>query len=194
PRPLETECSQVDRVEHLESMDGHFIATTVATSLTGFGFPFVQLLPSPLVGVISLIVLSQTTQRTLNITSASTNPSRGGANACGRRPARSKPPPPQVPHPPSLRARSGDGAAVVPVTPPAGLVLAKEIRAHGASVNVRDERFVAGREPEGERVVAAQVSRKRICLAETDRRLENRPDRLAVGGGGGAYHDRAFDF
>jgi hypothetical protein len=34
---------------------------------------------------------SQATQRTLNITSASTSPSRGCANACGRRPTISKP-------------------------------------------------------------------------------------------------------
>jgi hypothetical protein len=37
-----------------------FLATTVATSVTGFGFPFVQLLPSHIVGVISLIVLAPT--------------------------------------------------------------------------------------------------------------------------------------
>jgi hypothetical protein len=35
-----------------------FLATTVATSLTGFGFPFVQLLPSHVVGAISLVVLA----------------------------------------------------------------------------------------------------------------------------------------
>jgi hypothetical protein len=35
-----------------------FLATTIATSVTGFGFPFTQLLPSHIVGIISLIVLA----------------------------------------------------------------------------------------------------------------------------------------
>src|SRR2546425_12719762 len=35
-----------------------FLATTVATSVTGFGFPFDHLLPSHIVGVISLLVLA----------------------------------------------------------------------------------------------------------------------------------------
>jgi len=34
-----------------------FLATTVATSVTGFGFPFDHLLPSHKVGIISLAVL-----------------------------------------------------------------------------------------------------------------------------------------
>ncbi|MBV8828504.1 MAG: hypothetical protein JO108_04685 [Acidobacteriaceae bacterium] len=34
------------------------LASTVATSVTGFGFPFERLLPSHIVGVISLIVLA----------------------------------------------------------------------------------------------------------------------------------------
>ncbi len=34
-----------------------FLATTVATSVTGFGFPFHKLLPSHIVGIISLVVL-----------------------------------------------------------------------------------------------------------------------------------------
>ncbi|MES2491121.1 MAG: hypothetical protein V4607_15145 [Pseudomonadota bacterium] len=34
-----------------------FLATTVLTNLTGFGFPFVTLLPSHIVGGLSLIVL-----------------------------------------------------------------------------------------------------------------------------------------
>ena len=34
-----------------------FLASTVATSVTGFGFPFDHLLPSHVVGVISLLVL-----------------------------------------------------------------------------------------------------------------------------------------
>jgi hypothetical protein len=35
-----------------------FLASTVATSATGFGFPFDHLLPSHVVGVISLLVLA----------------------------------------------------------------------------------------------------------------------------------------
>jgi hypothetical protein len=35
-----------------------FLATTVATSLTGFGFPFHRFLPSHAVGLISLVVLA----------------------------------------------------------------------------------------------------------------------------------------
>jgi hypothetical protein len=35
-----------------------FLATTVATSVTGYGFPFEHLLPSHVVGAISLAVLS----------------------------------------------------------------------------------------------------------------------------------------
>jgi len=35
-----------------------FLATTVATSVTGFGFPFHKLLPSHVVGMISLVVLA----------------------------------------------------------------------------------------------------------------------------------------
>src|SRR5262249_636130 len=35
-----------------------FLATTVATSVTGYGFPFERLLPSHVVGAISLVVLA----------------------------------------------------------------------------------------------------------------------------------------
>ncbi|MFT3731059.1 MAG: hypothetical protein QM780_06480 [Hyphomicrobium sp.] len=35
-----------------------FLATTVLTSVTGFGFPFTKLLPSHIVGIISLAVLA----------------------------------------------------------------------------------------------------------------------------------------
>ena len=35
-----------------------FLVTTVATCLTGFGFPFVQLLPSHIVGIITLVALT----------------------------------------------------------------------------------------------------------------------------------------
>ena len=35
-----------------------FLATTVATSVTGYGFPFERLLPSHIVGAISLVVLA----------------------------------------------------------------------------------------------------------------------------------------
>src|SRR5256885_14610949 len=35
-----------------------FLVTTVLTSVTGFGFPFVTLLPSHIVGIVSLVVLA----------------------------------------------------------------------------------------------------------------------------------------
>ena len=35
-----------------------FLASTVATSVTGFGFPFDRLLPSHMVGILSLLVLA----------------------------------------------------------------------------------------------------------------------------------------
>ena len=35
-----------------------FLATTVATNLTGYGFPFEHLLPSHIVGAVSLVVLA----------------------------------------------------------------------------------------------------------------------------------------
>src|SRR5438128_805977 len=35
-----------------------FLVTTVGTSVTGFGFPFVTLLPSHIVGIVSLVVLA----------------------------------------------------------------------------------------------------------------------------------------
>ena len=44
--------------KRLEGWTGLFVATTVATSVTGFGFPFEHLLPSHIVGMISLVVLS----------------------------------------------------------------------------------------------------------------------------------------
>lgn len=42
----------------LNGWTGLFLVTTVATSLTGFGFPFDHLLPSHIVGILSLIVLT----------------------------------------------------------------------------------------------------------------------------------------
>jgi hypothetical protein len=42
----------------LNGMTAIFLATTVLTSLTGFGFPFDHLLPSHIVGIISLVVLA----------------------------------------------------------------------------------------------------------------------------------------
>jgi len=44
--------------KRLEGWTALFLATTVATSVTGYGFPFHQLLPSHIVGVISLVVLA----------------------------------------------------------------------------------------------------------------------------------------
>ena len=41
----------------LDGWTGVFLVTTLAANLTGFGFPFVILLPSHVVGAISLVVL-----------------------------------------------------------------------------------------------------------------------------------------
>lgn len=43
--------------KRLEGWTVLFLVTTVATSVTGFGFPFDHLLPSHKVGIISLVVL-----------------------------------------------------------------------------------------------------------------------------------------
>jgi len=42
----------------LDGWTALFLSTTVATSLTGFGFPFDHLLPSHKVGILSLLVLA----------------------------------------------------------------------------------------------------------------------------------------
>ena len=44
--------------KRLDGWTALFLATTVATSVTGFGFPFDHLLPSHKVGFISLVVLA----------------------------------------------------------------------------------------------------------------------------------------
>ena len=44
--------------KRLDGWTGVFVVATVATSVTGFGFPFVTLLPSHVVGIISLVVLA----------------------------------------------------------------------------------------------------------------------------------------
>jgi hypothetical protein len=44
--------------KRLDGWTAAFLATTVATSVTGFGFPFDHVLPSHVVGVISLVVLA----------------------------------------------------------------------------------------------------------------------------------------
>jgi hypothetical protein len=46
--------------QRLDRWTSVFLVTTVATSVTGFGFPFVHVLPSHIVGVISLVVLAPT--------------------------------------------------------------------------------------------------------------------------------------
>jgi hypothetical protein len=43
--------------KRLDGWTALFLATTVATTVTGFGFPFDHLLPSHKVGIISLVVL-----------------------------------------------------------------------------------------------------------------------------------------
>ena len=44
--------------KQLKGWTALFLATTVATSLTGFLFPFHKLLPSHVVGIVSLMVLA----------------------------------------------------------------------------------------------------------------------------------------
>jgi hypothetical protein len=44
--------------KRLDGWTGLFLATTVATNVTGFGFPFVTFQPSYAVGIISLVVLA----------------------------------------------------------------------------------------------------------------------------------------
>jgi hypothetical protein len=44
--------------KRLDGWTALFLATTVATSVTGFGFPFDHVLPSHVVGAISLVVLA----------------------------------------------------------------------------------------------------------------------------------------
>ncbi len=46
------------RGRRLDGWTSLFLVTTIATSVTGFGFPFARLLPSHIVGIISLIVLA----------------------------------------------------------------------------------------------------------------------------------------
>jgi Na+/H+ antiporter NhaC len=44
--------------KRLNAQTALFLATTVATSVTGYGFPFEHILPSHIVGAISLVVLA----------------------------------------------------------------------------------------------------------------------------------------
>jgi len=44
--------------KRLDGWTALFLGTTVATSVTGFGFPFEHLLPSHIVGMVSLVVLA----------------------------------------------------------------------------------------------------------------------------------------
>ena len=41
----------------LDGWTGVFLVTTVLTNVTGFGFPFVRLLPSHIIGIVSLVIL-----------------------------------------------------------------------------------------------------------------------------------------
>ena len=47
--------------KRLDGWTAIFLVSTTATSATGFGFPFVHLLPSHIVGAISLVVLAAAT-------------------------------------------------------------------------------------------------------------------------------------
>src|SRR3954463_14502599 len=42
----------------LDALTGLFLATTLLTSVTGFGFPFVHVTPGIILGVLSLLVLA----------------------------------------------------------------------------------------------------------------------------------------
>lgn len=44
--------------KHLKGWTALFLGSTVATTVTGFGFPFEHLLPSHIVGMVSLVVLA----------------------------------------------------------------------------------------------------------------------------------------
>jgi hypothetical protein len=44
--------------KRLDGITAIFLVTTVLTSVTGFGFPFDHLLPSHIVGILSLVVLA----------------------------------------------------------------------------------------------------------------------------------------
>ncbi len=44
--------------KRLDGLTAVFLVTTVLTSVTGFGFPFEHLLPSHVVGIISLVILA----------------------------------------------------------------------------------------------------------------------------------------
>jgi hypothetical protein len=44
--------------KRLDGWTGVFLVTTVLTNVTGFGFPFVTLVPSHIVGILSLVVLA----------------------------------------------------------------------------------------------------------------------------------------
>jgi hypothetical protein len=44
--------------KRLNAMTALFLVTTVLTSVTGFGFPFTHLLPSHILGIMSLVVLA----------------------------------------------------------------------------------------------------------------------------------------
>jgi hypothetical protein len=46
------------RGKRLDGITAIFLASTVLTSVTGFGFPFEHLLPSHKVGIISLVILA----------------------------------------------------------------------------------------------------------------------------------------
>src|SRR6266478_1334887 len=44
--------------KRLDGLTALFLVTTVLTSVTGFGFPFTHLLPSHILGILSLIALT----------------------------------------------------------------------------------------------------------------------------------------
>lgn len=62
----------------------------------------------------------------------------------------------------------------------AGLIGAKEIGPNGLTAILRKEHFMAGREPEGESVVAAHLAGQGVGFSGSDYRFQNRPDRVRM--------------
>ena len=62
----------------LDGWTALFLATTVLTSVTGFFFPADKLLPSHIVGIVSLVVLAATLSRSMGI--ASRDPGAGSTS------------------------------------------------------------------------------------------------------------------
>ena len=78
------------------------------------------------------------------------------------------------------RGGCGNVAAVGYVGAAAGLIGAKEVSPNGMTAVLRDEHFVAGREPERESLPAAHLAGQGVGLSRSDYRFENGPDRIRI--------------